>query len=79
MLQEVGQAVLAVLFLQCAHIVGNVKLRASGGVLIMADIVCESVAQAAGTEFRPGGNGLGASDGKNGQCGQKQEDTFHGG
>ena len=49
---------------------GNVKLRASGRVLVVTYIVCEPVTQTAGTELRTGRNGLCARDGVNGQRGQ---------
>ena len=58
-LQEMGEPVLVVFFLQCSHVVGDIELRASRRVLIVIEIVGHSVVQASHPECRVRGDGLG--------------------
>ena len=51
-LEEVGQAVLIVLFLEGAHIVRNVEFGASLGLPVVAKIIAQTVAEPAGAEVR---------------------------
>ena len=59
MLQEMGQTVLIVLFLESAHIVRDIELRAALGLLVMAEIVAQPVVEPAGAEIGVVRYGLG--------------------
>ena len=77
-LQEVGQAVLGILFLQGPHMVGDEKLRAAFGVLVVGEIISESVVQPSGAEGRVGGNGLRLCKKGRQHGGQQEKESFHG-